>query len=65
MGANRVTGACRGGLAWGGLGVAGVAFLEQVEVGADAQVLQGAGDPGGAQVQGPLLDVLHRGQHFG
>jgi hypothetical protein len=32
--------------------------LEQVEVGADAEVLQGAGDAGGAQVQGALLDVL-------
>ena len=41
-----------------GGGGAGVAFLEQIEVGADPEVLQGAGDAGGAQVQGALLDVL-------
>jgi hypothetical protein len=38
--------------------VAGVALLEEVEVGADAEFAQGAGQAGGAQVQGPLLDVL-------
>ena len=32
--------------------------MEEVEVGADPEVLQGAGDAGGAQVQGALLDVL-------
>jgi hypothetical protein len=32
--------------------------LQQVEVGPDAQFLQGARDSGGAQVQGPLLHVL-------
>jgi hypothetical protein len=45
-----------------GRGGAAVAFLEQVKVAADAEFLQGAGDAGGAQVQGPLLDVLPRGQ---
>ena len=38
--------------------VAAVALLQQVQIGADAQLLHGAGDPGGAQVQGPLLDML-------
>ena len=33
----------------------GVAFLEQVEVGLDAEFLQGAGDTSRPQVQGPLL----------
>jgi len=42
--------------------MAAVAFLQEVEVGADAELLQGAGDAGGTQVQGPLLDVLPRGQ---
>ena len=41
---------------------AAVAFLQQVEVGLDPQFLQGAGDAGGAQVQGALLDVLPGGQ---
>ena len=41
-----------------GGGGAAVAFLEQIQVGADAEVWQGAGDAGGAQVQGALLDVL-------
>src|SRR5579872_2605471 len=38
-----------------GQGRAGVTFLEQVEVGADPQLVRGAGDAGGAQVQGALL----------
>jgi hypothetical protein len=38
--------------------------LEEVEVGADAQLLQGAGEAGGTQVQGPLLHVLPGGQDF-
>ena len=32
--------------------------MEEIEVGADPEFLQGAGDAGGAQVQGALLDVL-------
>ena len=39
-------------------GQAAVAFLEQVQIGADAQFAQRAGDPGGAQLAGPLLDML-------
>jgi hypothetical protein len=38
--------------------VAAVALLQQVQVGLDAQLLQGAGHPGGTQVQGPLLHML-------
>src|ERR1700722_13694292 len=49
-----------GGYGVGGEG-SGVAFLEEVEVGPDAEFLQGAGDAGGAQVQGALLDVLPGG----
>ena len=44
--------------------MAAVAFLQQIEIGADAELLQGAGDTGGAQVQGPLLDVLQGGEHL-
>src|ERR1700722_674020 len=43
---------------------AAVAFLEQIQVGADAEVLQGAVYAGGAQVQGALLDVLPGGEDF-
>jgi hypothetical protein len=32
--------------------------LEKVKVGADAEFAQGAGQAGGTQVQGALLDVL-------
>ena len=38
--------------------------MQQVQVCLDAQLLQGAGEAGGAQVQGPLLHVLPRGQHL-
>jgi hypothetical protein len=37
---------------------AAVAFLEQIQIGPDAQFAQRAGHPGGAQVQRPLLRVL-------
>ena len=39
-------------------------FLKQIQVSADAELFQGAGDPGGAQVQRPLLDVLPGGEHL-
>ena len=48
----------------GGGGGAAVAFLQEIEVGADAQFPQGAGQAGGAQVQRPLLDMLPRGKHL-
>jgi hypothetical protein len=44
----------------GGKGTA-VGLLQQIEERPNAQFLEGAGHPGGAQVQGPLLDVLPRG----
>ena len=47
-----VSGAGPGGVS------ADVALLQQVEVGLDAEFFEGAGDPGGAQVAGPLVDVL-------
>ena len=46
-----------------GRDAAAVAFLKTGRgVGLDAEFLQGAGDAGGAQVQGALLDVLPRGE---
>ena len=38
--------------------------MEQIQIGADPQVLQRAAHPGGTQVQGPLLDVLPARQHL-
>ena len=42
--------------------VAAVPLLEQIQVGPHAQLPQGAGHPGRAQVQSPLLDVLPGGE---
>ncbi len=47
----------------GGKGTA-VGLLQQIQERANAQFLEGAGHSGGAQVQGPLLDVLPGGQDF-
>ena len=41
-----------------------MAFLQQIQVSADAELFQGAGDPGGAQVQRPLLHMLPGGEHL-
>jgi hypothetical protein len=46
-------------------GQAAVAFLEQVKVAPDPQFTQRAGDPGGAQLPGPLLDMLTGGPDLG
>jgi hypothetical protein len=53
IGGRGVLGGCRIGS-----GVAAVALLEEVQIGADAKLIQSAGDTRRPQIQGTLLDVL-------
>ena len=53
----------RPGRAWDGR-EAGAPLLKQIQVGPDAELFQGAGDPGGAQVQRPLLHMLPGSEHL-
>jgi hypothetical protein len=48
---------------WIGDGAA-VAFLEQIEVGADPEFAQGAGHPGRAEIQSPLFHMLPRSENL-